>query len=87
MAHLGDLFRSGDQVQHSGIYRVVHSPEHEDPHEVTCLYGKRFPRCQCCEHTRFMLVRGAESVDTNFHFRTTPIAAQPRFQPRLFMRA
>jgi hypothetical protein len=33
-----------------------------------------------------MLVRGAESIDTNVHFKTAPIAVQPRFQPRL-MRA
>ena len=86
MAHLGDLFRSGDRVPHSGIYRVSHSPEHEEPHEVTCLYGKRFPQCRCCEHTRFMLVRGAESIDTHVHFRTAPLAFRTGLQPR-FMRA
>lgn len=78
MSHLGDLFRSGDRVQHSGIYRVVHNPEHEEPHEVTCLYGKRFPQCRCCEHARFMLVRGAESIDTVVYFKTTPLTFQPR---------
>jgi hypothetical protein len=83
MAHLGDLFRSGDRVQHSGIYRVVHSPEHEVPHEVTCLYGKRFPPCRCCEHARFVLVRGAESVDTHVHFQTAPLAFHhARLAPR-----
>jgi hypothetical protein len=69
MPLLGDVFRSGDRVQHSGIYRVLHSPEHEAPHEVTCLYGKRFPTCRICEHTRFMLLRGAENIDTHSHFK------------------
>jgi len=82
MAALGDLFRTGERVQHSGIYRVFHNPEHAEPHEVTCLYGKRFPQCRCCEHARFMLVRGAESVDSHTHFK----AESPAFQLRL-MRA
>ena len=69
MATLGDMFRSGDHVEHSGIYRVVHEPPHEAPHEVTCLYGKRFPQCHTCEHTRFLLVRGAEHIDSNGHFK------------------
>ena len=71
MASLGDLFKAGDRVQHSGIYRVFHGPEHEEPHEVTCLYGRRFPHCRLCEFTRFMLVRGAENVDTHSHFKVT----------------
>jgi hypothetical protein len=70
MPTLGDVFKSGDRVLNSGIYRVVHDPAHEEPHEVTCLYGKRFPRCRACEHARFMLVRGAESIDSNGHFKT-----------------
>ena len=72
MAHLGDLFRSGDRVQHSGIYRVLHNPPHEEPHEVTAVYGRSFPRCRCCEHARFMLVRGAESVETQMNFKAEP---------------
>jgi hypothetical protein len=73
MASLGDLFRSGDRVQHSGIYRVFHNPEHVEPHEVTCLYGKRLPTCPRCEHTRFMLVRGAENIETHAHFKAEPV--------------
>jgi len=69
MHNLGDVFKSGDRVPHSGIYRVLHSSEHQDPHEVTCVYGRRFPSCRSCEHTRFMLLRGAESIDTNNLFK------------------
>jgi hypothetical protein len=78
MAALGDLFRSGDRVQHSGVYRVFHNPEHAEPHEVTCVYGKRLPRCQRCEHARFMLVRGAENIETEIHFKAEPLAFQLR---------
>jgi hypothetical protein len=76
MAALGDLFKPGDRVLHSGIYRVLHNPAHEEPHEVTCLYDRRFPRCHICEHTRFMLVRGAENIDTHGHFRVDVRAPQ-----------
>jgi hypothetical protein len=69
MPHLGDVFKSGDRAQHSGIYRVFHDPAHEEPHEVTCLFGKRFPSCRMCQHPRFVLVRGAENVDTHAHFK------------------
>jgi hypothetical protein len=69
MAALGDVFKSGDRVLHSGIYRVFHDPEHEEPHEVTSVFGRRFPRCRICNHTRFMLVRGAENIDSHCHFK------------------
>jgi len=69
MPTLGDVFKSGDRVQNSGIYRVIHEPAHDQPHEVTVVYGKRFPRCRMCEYARFTLVRGAESVDTQGHFK------------------
>jgi hypothetical protein len=69
MPTLGDVFKSGDRVQNSGIYRVIHDPAHDEPHEVTVVYGKRFPHCRACQHARFMLVRGAENVDTHGHFK------------------
>ena len=70
MRTLGDVFKSGDRVQNSGIYQVIHDPAHHEPHEVTVLYGKRFPHCRACEYTRFMLVRGAENVETDGNFKT-----------------
>jgi hypothetical protein len=75
---LGDLFKPGDRAQHSGIYRVFHNPEHVGPHEVTCLYGRRLPKCPHCDHTRFMLVRGAENIETDANFKAEPLAFQLR---------
>ncbi len=81
MPNLGDMFKAGDRVQHSGIYRVFHEPPHDEAHEVTCLYGKRFPSCRVCAHTRFMLVRGAENVETHGHFRVeTRFGRDTRFR-------
>jgi hypothetical protein len=64
----GDVFKSGDRREPRDL-PVIHDPAHDEPHEVTVLYGKRFPRCQRCEHARFLLVRGAENVETHGHFK------------------
>ena len=49
MAPIGAQFKPGDAVPHSGIYRVTHDPTHAQEHEVTCLFGKRFPSCRGCD--------------------------------------
>jgi hypothetical protein len=41
--NIGDVFKPGDTVQASSIYLVTHDPNHTQAHEVTCIYGKRFP--------------------------------------------
>ena len=69
VASLGDVFRPGDAILHSGIYRVLHDPAHQEPHDVICLNGSQFPTCRCCTLTRFILIRGAEAIDANDHFR------------------
>jgi hypothetical protein len=43
MAKIGDVFKPGQTVPHSGIYRVIHDPAHIEAHEVTYIYGKPFP--------------------------------------------
>ena len=41
------MYRTGQAVPESGIYRVVHG-EHRLPHEVTLLKDQTFPRCAKC---------------------------------------
>jgi hypothetical protein len=69
MASIGDEFRPGQKVPHSGIYRVTHDAAHAVEHEVTCVYGKTFPPCHGCTHPRFKLVRAAHHVETHELFR------------------
>jgi hypothetical protein len=70
MADVGDVFKPGEEVPHSGIYKVVHDPVHSKEHEVTCVYGKRFPPCNHCgHHVRFVLVRAAQHIIHNEHFK------------------
>lgn len=64
------LYKPGDKVSKSGIYKVVHDTYHHDVHEVTCIYGEHFPPCNHCgNHPRFQLVRYAQHVMTHEHFK------------------
>ena len=48
------LYRPGDAVDRSGIYRVSHDRQHTEDHEVTVISGRRFPPCRSCgDHPRY----------------------------------
>jgi len=42
------MFKTGDTVPESGIYRVHHHG-HRLPHEVTLIKEQTFPRCAKCD--------------------------------------
>lgn len=70
MAKIGDVFEPGEVVPHSGIYPVIHDPNHSQEDEVTCVYGKRFPPCNHCgHHVRFVLERAAHHIETHDYFK------------------
>jgi hypothetical protein len=63
-------YKPGQEVERSGIYKVVHDNYHAQDHEVTCVFGKRFPPCHHCgPSVRFLLVRAAQHIDSNEYFR------------------
>lgn len=66
-------YRTGDQVERAGVYRVTHGGNHAPEHEVTMLYGKRFPPCnRCGQEARFYPVRLAPLIDETELFEKTP---------------
>ena len=70
MAEPGEKFFVGDEVPHSGIYKVMHDTEHREPHEVTCIKGTHFPPCHGCgDGVEFELVRKAKHIADSKHFR------------------
>ena len=69
MATIGDTFKPGEKVPHSGIYRVIHDPAHREAHEVTCIFDAPFPPCRGCNHPRFVLVRAARHVSHDDDFK------------------
>lgn len=59
------LFRTGETISQSGIYRVHHAA-HRLPHEVTVLQGQQFPRCaKCKDAVMFELVQAAVSENVS----------------------
>jgi hypothetical protein len=59
---LGMIFRNGQTIPESGIYRVSHS-EHRLPHEVTLLRNQPFPDCaKCGEEVTFEAIRLAPQL-------------------------
>ena len=69
MAKVGDVFKPGEKVPHSGIYKVIHDPTHTQEHEVACVFDKPFPPCRSCDHPRFILLRAAQHIGSNEHFK------------------
>lgn len=66
---LTKTYKPGDTVESSGIYRVTHDPAHREPHEVTVVFGKRFPPCGKCQHPRFKAVRLAHHIEMHEDFK------------------
>jgi len=64
------VFRVGDTIPKSGIYRVYHSA-HRKPHEVTLLSKETFPPCMKCGHSvSFELVKAIPRLeDKDFQIR------------------
>ena len=70
------LYRPGDWVPYSGIYRVIHH-EHLNAHEVTSVSGERFPECrQCRSQVRFALLSAARSIRKHAMFASDPSRAR-----------
>ena len=64
-----ELLRPGDKVPKSGIYRVHHSRNHVQPHEITAIYGETLPLCnECGGQVRFVLLKSAQHVRSNPNF-------------------
>jgi hypothetical protein len=62
---MAEEYKPGDEAKRSGIYRVVHDPNHSSEHEVTCVHGKKFPRCNHCgHHVRFGGSAGSPTIDS-----------------------
>jgi hypothetical protein len=69
MAGSKPIFRTGEAIPESGIYRVIHKA-HRVPHEVTLLSGHDFPRCsKCKDSVQFELIQAATELLHEHGFR------------------
>jgi hypothetical protein len=65
-----DSFRAGVEVPFSGIYRVFHGQGHLQPHCVTLVAKKFFPRCSTCGgFVHYELIFDAPWIGTHEMFR------------------
>lgn len=58
-AKKGDTFRPGEPVPRSGIYVVAHNGHGKKDHEVTCVFGRKFPPCAECKANVIFILRYA----------------------------
>jgi hypothetical protein len=63
------VFRAGEVVPQSGVYRVMHQ-RHRETHVATLFQGEQFPRCMHCgESVKFALLRPARLIDEDADFK------------------
>lgn len=66
------IFRVGDTIVCSGVYRVLHDA-HRASHYVVLLAGQEFPRCsRCAGQVRFQLVEATTDIKSDPDFRVHP---------------
>jgi hypothetical protein len=69
MAKIGpQVYKPGDEVPTSGIYRVTHNPPHAEEHEIIGVRKKIFPPCKVCKHPQFLLVYAAHHIENSEYF-------------------
>jgi len=65
-----DVYRAGEKVPATGVYKAVHTKEHIPTHYVTALFGDTFPACsECSDKVRFQLAMSAIHVEAHPQFR------------------
>jgi len=62
-------FKPGQLARESGIYLVMHEPEHTPDHRVTLNKGKRFRPCRKCRLVRFKLIHAAPDLNSDPNFQ------------------
>jgi len=73
-----DVFKPGDSVPRSGIYKVMHY-QHRMPHDTVVTDHHPFPMCRVCgARVRYKLARGAEPIEEDRDFSDAGKAAGGR---------
>jgi hypothetical protein len=57
------MYKPGNKVPESGIYKVNHDRYHTAVHEITAVRNEVFPPCSHCGHgVSYSLVRAAKHL-------------------------
>ena len=58
------LYKPGDRVERSGVYRAIHALDHVERQEVIILRARSFPSCRRCGAVvRFEPIHLAQEID------------------------
>jgi TRAP-type mannitol/chloroaromatic compound transport system substrate-binding protein len=64
-----NVYKAGDRVPATGLYKVVHAGQHAEPHHVMAACGGKFPTCvECSDSVRFELEVSAVYVNAHPQF-------------------
>jgi hypothetical protein len=64
------VYKPGNIIPESGVYAVTHEGDHHQPHDVTCIAGRKFPPCNTCgSHPLFVLRVAAIHVEDHRSFK------------------
>ena len=67
-----EVFKPGELVRQSGIYRIFHEQDHTTVHDVLCICDEHFPKCrQCGERVRFQLITAFQHINEDAYFCPT----------------
>jgi len=63
------IFKAGDKVPTTGVYKTVHARQHIPPHYVTAVFGDTFPPClECSDNVQFEIELAAVHVNAHPQF-------------------
>jgi len=66
---MGKIFKAGDKVPTTGVYKTIHAQQHIPPHYVTAVFGDTFPPClECSDNVRFEVALSAVHVRAHPQF-------------------
>ena len=69
-----NTFWPGETIPATGIYSVVHTNNHANPHDVTIASDGEFPPCnECGDRVYFSLTKAGQNITLNPYF-CKPIA-------------
>ncbi len=64
------IFKAGQKVSTTGVYKVVHAGQHIEAHYVTAVFGDTFPPClECSDNIRFELALSAVHINAHPQFK------------------
>ena len=64
-----NTFWPGEKIPGAGVYSVVHTNNHANPHDVTIASDGAFPPCnECGDRVYFTLAKAAQNIANGIRF-------------------